>query len=167
MRADGPGASEKFRAGLCKRVPALCPAESAPAHSTQYLDIGTRPNASFLEQAIWVDDDHWKGSTPYVERYVYARQGAGPIVVDEVNWWPLLFPAKCRFILQPETDLSGRDRDHLKLCAKRESPYYPWLTQDELQHALSHKPTSGGGAWANALLKQQIMNWGLTDAAMA
>ena len=89
------------------------------------------------------------------------------IVVDEVNWWPLLFPVKCRSLLAPETDLSGADREHLKLCARSDAGYYPWLTQQELIAALSHKPRSGGGARANAFIKQQIMNWGLADAVIA
>jgi hypothetical protein len=168
MRADGTGASTAFQAGLCKHVAGLCAAGSnQPRSERTYLDIGPRPAATYLDQPIWRNDDEWKGSTPFVDRYVFKRQNAEPIVIDEVNWWPLLFPVKCRMILVPETDLSGADKAHLKLCAQKEAPYYPWLTGQELEGALRHKPTSGGGAWANSFVKQQIMNWGLTDAAMA
>jgi len=168
MRADGTGASTAFQAGLCKYVEGLCPAGKDQGQPDRtYLDIGPRPAATYLDQPIWRSDDEWKGSRPFVDRYVFKRKDAEPIVIDEVNWWPLLFPVKCRMILVQETDLSGADKTHIKLCARSDAPYYPWLNQQELNDALGHKPTSGGGAWANAFIKQQIMNWGLADAAMA
>jgi hypothetical protein len=169
MRADGTGASDPFRKGLCKYVPSLCslglPPAKLPSHP---LDLGAnRPNATYLELPIWRSDVEWQASRPFVDRYIYSRQGAAPVIVDEVNWWPLLFPPKCRFIVHPEIDLSGIDQHHLKLCARSVPPYYPWLTQDELTKALAHKPISAGGARVNAYIKQQIMNWGLTDAVLA
>jgi hypothetical protein len=166
MRADGAGASDEFRRGLCQRIPGLCQQGSGPTPSTEVFDLGSRPNLAFLGQPIWASDDDWKASSPFVLRYTYTGAGAHPVIVDEVNWWPLLFPAKCRFIVRPEIDLSGKDVDHLKLCARNDGHYHPWITQDELARALEHKPVSGGGAWVNAYLKQQIMNWGMADAVL-
>ena len=169
MSADGPGFSDTFRKGLCKHVAGLCPNGSAPRKTTKLLPLGPRPNATYLNHPIWQDDQEWQASTPFVDRYEYQRGNAPPVIVDEVNWWPLLFPPKCRFIVHPEIDLSGVDERHLKLCAAsdRDRHYYPWITESELQEALAHKPISGGGACANAYVKQQIMNWGLTDAVLA
>jgi hypothetical protein len=163
MRAEGAGASEKFRAGLLERVPKL--RASAPTRS--FLAVGTRPAATYVGEPIWKSDEEWQASRPFVDRYVFARAEASPIVVDEVNWWPLLFPPKCRFILLPETDLSGVDQGHIKLCGRHDPPYYPWLSEKQVAAALAHKPASGGGARINASIKQQIMNWGLTDAVLA
>jgi hypothetical protein len=166
MRADGTGASDEFRKGMCRYVSGLCPKGSAPEKETRPLPLGAVPAATYLNQPIWRSGDEWQASTPFVYRYTYRRANAAPIVVDEVNWWPLLFPAKCRFIVYPEIDLSGIDEKHIELCARGDAPYYPWLTPTERDTALSHHPVSGGGAWANAVAKQQIMNWGLTDAAL-
>jgi hypothetical protein len=165
MRADGTGASKTFRAGLCRYVPGICASADAPER--KFLPLGPRPNAAYLGTPVWRTDAEWTASTPFVDRYVIARTGGEPIIVDEVNWWPLLFPPKCRFIVVPEVNLSGADRQHLKLCANSQAPYYPWLNDRELQDALERKPTSGGGSLLNRSLKQQIMNWGLTDAVLA
>jgi hypothetical protein len=114
MRAEGTGASTAFQAGLCRHVEGLCPAGNDQGRAKRmYLDIGPRPAATYLDQPIWRNDAVWKGSTPFVDRYVFKRKDAEPIVIDEVNWWPLLFPVKCRMLLVPETDLSDADKTHL------------------------------------------------------
>jgi hypothetical protein len=166
MRADGTGASNEFRKGMCRYVPGLCPKGSSPQMQTQPLPLGAMPAATYLNQHIWRSEAEWQASTPFVYRYIYRRANAAPIVVDEVNWWVLLFPAKCRFIVYPEIDLSGIDQKNIKLCARHDMHYYAWLTPSEENAALSHHPVSGGGAWVNAVGKQQIMNWGLTDAVL-
>jgi hypothetical protein len=166
MRADGPGASDKFREGLCENVAGLCAKGTRPDRETQPLPLGAIPPAAYLDEPVWRSEAEWQASTPFVYRYIYRRANAEPIVVDEVNWWPLLFAAKCRFIVHPEIDDSGVDNDHIKLCARGDPPYYPWLTAQERDEALSHRPVSGGGAWINSSLKQQIMNWGMTDATI-
>jgi hypothetical protein len=84
-----------------------------------------------------------------------------------VNWWPLLFPLKCRFLLLPDANLSGADLTDLGFCAKADSPFYAWIDSAQLDSIRSSRPISGGGAIVNAALKQQIMNWGLSDAVMA
>ena len=169
MRADGQGASDSFRAALRRYVPGVCAGGTPPAtlapHPLPLPAPSTFP--TYLGQPIWRSPEEWQASTPFVLRFEYPREGAPPIIVDEVNWWPLLFPAKCRLIVHPEIDLSGIDRAHIKLCACDRKPYYPWLTAAKRDAALAHKPTSGGGARVNAYLKQQIMNWGLADAVLA
>jgi hypothetical protein len=166
MRADGTGASDEFRKGMCRYVVGLCPKGSSPEKETQLLPLGAIPAAKYLNHPIWRSEAEWQASTPFVYRYIYRRPNAAPIVVDEVNWWGLLFPAKCRFIVYPEIDLSGVDEKHIKFCARSDWPYYSWITPAERDAALRHHPISGGGAWLNAVGKQQIMNWGLTDAAL-
>jgi len=78
-----------------------------------------------------------------------------------------LFPLKCRFLLKPEANLSGADKKHLQLCARTDTPFFPWLSQAEVNHLIATAPKSGGGARLNAMLKREIMNWGLSDAVMA
>jgi hypothetical protein len=158
MRADGTGANTCPASVRPRRVPIDLP------ESFWTPDL-VRPRRTSSSRSG--SPTRWKESTPFVDRYVLPREGAEPIVIDEVNWWPLLFPVKCRLLLVPETDLSGADKAHLNLCARRDAPYYPWLTEEQRDQALKHKPTSGGDALANDFVKQQIMNWGLSDAAMA
>jgi hypothetical protein len=90
MRTDGSGASDEFRRGLCQRIPGLCRNGPGPSPSTEVFDLGSRPNLAFLGKPIWASDEDWKASSPFVLRYVYAGTGAHPVIVDEVNWWPLL-----------------------------------------------------------------------------
>jgi len=110
---------------------------------------------------IWPDQTSWDRSQPFVMRTKIGSD-MGDVTIDEVNYWPLLFPLKCRFLLVPEHDLSGNDRTNLTHCVER-----GWLSQVELDRLLGSKPQSKGGAWLNAAGKQQILNWGLSDAVIA
>jgi hypothetical protein len=167
MRVDGPGNSLGFRQGLCRFVKGACVdgKQPAPINSGRF-DLGPRPAITFVNQPVWRDDDAWRGSQPYVERFVFNRPGAPPIIVDDVNWWPLLFALKCQALLRPETNLAGADAAHLKLCARSDGAYYPFIDKQTLAALLASRPKSGGGAMLNAGLKRQLVDWGLADAAI-
>lgn len=161
MRADRAGLAMPFMEGLCRYGPVRCPpGAAAPASQRRYIDLGTRPPAEVMGEPVWRDDREWEASRPFVDRYRFERPGAPPVIVDEVNWWPLLMPFRCRILVAPESRLSGVDKAHLDLCR-------PWLTAAEYAAALKGPTVSGGGAWANAALKRQLMNWGLADAVIA
>ncbi len=162
MRADRPGLAGPFMEGLCRYGPVRCPTGAAAPTAAQrrYIDLGTRPPAEVMGMAVWRDEAEWGASRPFVDRYRFERPGAPPVIVDEVNWWPLLMPFRCRILVAPESRLSGVDKAHLDLCR-------PWLTAAEYAAALKGPSVSGGGAWANAALKRQLMNWGLADAVIA
>lgn len=168
MRAVGPGASAGFRAGLLRRFGG---AASPPVR--RFLALGERPGEARVGATlIWPTDETWTASRPFVDRHTLRLTGGAVVVVDEVNWWPLLFPIKCRFLVLPEHDLSGNEDEHLRLCAgqgpaREAALYHPWLTREELDNALATRPRSGGGARANGALKRQIFNWGLADAVIA
>jgi len=168
MRAEGPGASAAFRSGLLRRFRGSGSGDPV----RRFLDLGERPDAAIGGRRIWATDPDWAASRPFVDRYTLRLAGGAVVVVDEVNWWPLLFPIKCRFIVLPEHDLSGDDEEHLRLCAghapaPNRALYHPWLTDEELRRALDTPSRSGGGASANAMLKREILNWGLADAVIA
>jgi hypothetical protein len=168
MRATGPGASAGFRAGLLRRF-----GGSASGPVRRFLELGERPSAAAVGATlIWRSDEAWAASRPFVDRYTLRLAGGAVVVIDEVNWWPLLFPIKCRFLVLPEHDLSGNEDEHLRLCAgqgptREAALYHPWLTREELDNTLDTRPASGGGARANGALKRQIFNWGLADAVIA
>jgi hypothetical protein len=164
MRAEGPGNSTSFRAALARSLGAgEAVTQTVERH---YLDPGPWPVAATVGGTpIWNDQDEWLASRPFVDRHT-LRTARVQVVVDEVNWWPLLFPIKCRFLLMPEHDLSGNDREHLRLCARDDGPYHAWLTGEQLEALLNTRPRSGGGARLNGSIKRQILNWGLADAVI-
>ena len=164
------GSSQKFRESMCAQIPGLCPTGEQPARTRTFLPLDRRPDATIGGVVIWTTDAEWEASRPFVDRYEFKSAGRQPIIVDEVNWWPLVFPVKCRFLAVPEANLSGADKAHLTICSSgptADNPYYPWITPAEAKRLIDSKPKSGGGVWANRSLKQGFMNWGLSDAVMA
>jgi hypothetical protein len=147
--------SLKFREALAAHLSA---APNQPV--TQGLLQGEpRPTQATINGVpIWNSDGEWDASRPFLERYTFRRTNASEVVVDDINWWPLLFALKCRFIVSPDADLAGADREHLELCARTDPPYYPWLSQQKLQELINSQPTSGGGAALNVNIKRSIMN---------
>jgi hypothetical protein len=171
MSATGRDNSLKFRDALTQHLVATKQLEGAAPSTPEIkrlLENEQRPtDAKINGTTVWKSDEEWNASKPFVERYTFHRINASDVVVDDINWWPLLFALKCRFILSPDADLAGADSTLLKLCARTDSPYYPWLSQQQLQTLLNSKPTAGLGGWINTSIKRYIMNWGLSDAAMA
>lgn len=171
MRAEGPGAALGFRKRLCEFLNgsnSKCD-ELESRSERKYLDIVSGlEDFEYLGQKIWKTVEETKNSRPFVDRFLIKSDIRSKlVVVDEYNWWPLLFPLKCRFILQPDSQLSGSDVDHLSLCAKSEEPYYPWITKEELEKTTRRPPIFGNGAWLNRKAKQEIINWGMADAVIA
>lgn len=161
MRAERPGASKELREAVARHL-----GGTISAAATSYVELGPRPDAWVGLRQVWASPEEWAASRPFVDRYE-IKGPRGTMVVHEINWWPLLFPLKCRFLLLPEHELSGSDRDHLKLCARSDGVYHPWITAGELRNALTTRPRSGGGVLGNSVLKRQILNWGLSDAVIA
>jgi hypothetical protein len=156
MRADSRWNAQELIAGIETRL-----GFTESERKTTPLQMGLRPaGATYMGTPIWPDDRSWAASGPFVVRHRLdrARDGA-TVIVDEVNWWPLIGALKCRFLLLPERDLSGVDKAHVDLCKR-------WLQPDEAAR-LSDPPKGGHAAAVNRMLKQQIMNWGLADAVIA
>lgn len=117
---------------------------------------------------IWNSEADWRAGQPFIDRYVLrTRRYNATITVDEVNWWPLLFPLKCKLLVAPEAGVAGLDREHLDLCYDNTPPHHRWLTPEEYDRAVQSRPPLGGGARLNRYLKQQILDWGLSDAVIA
>lgn len=96
MRTNGPGASSIFRQGLCQYVAGGCQLKDGYPTTgvrSEPFDIGKYPSdANVVDQKIWPTPAAWSASRPFVDRFVYVSPTGKQIVVDEVNWWPLLFP---------------------------------------------------------------------------
>lgn len=170
MNQREPGASGSLRERLCQQISdhlgMTCTFEVSESKKEK-LSVGSYPGEiKAFGTPIWSSETEWKASQPYVDRYVFSLKGNGAskIILDEVNWWPFVFPIKCRALVLPEADLAGPDEDILKLCAKSTDPYHQWIDGTTLSKALQ-KPSKG--AFANRKLKQNMIDWGFSDAVIA
>lgn len=160
IREEGPGFAKPLADMLVAKLGFV--SEKAPPDTM--IALPPKPQATILGEEVWSDED-WKNSEPFVRHY-RLRKGDKSVKIDEVNYWPLLFPLKCRYLMVPEHDLAGDDKDHLALCDRNDPPYHPLLRKKD-KDFLSKKPRGGHAARINKALKLQIMNWGLSDAVVA
>jgi hypothetical protein len=165
MRAEGPGASGALRG----RLEQSFGKRENVKRTRHYLNLQPWPQGARVgDRLIWDTEEDWKKGQPFIDRYVlHTTDPAATITIDEVNWWPLVFPLKCRVLLQPEARVTGVDTHHLGLCADDNPPYHAWITQQDYNKARATKAALGGGAAGNRYLKQQILDWGLSDAVIA
>lgn len=169
IRANGRGTASQFVTNLCEEMKSICQGVTGPAAGApKRLDIGDYPkDAQHVERRIWATQKEWDASRPFVDRYQLALSGGRRIVVDEVNWWPLLFPLKCRFLVEEDRNLSGKDKKRDQICrnidSAKDPSRYDWLE--------NYRPAPGTAAkgqyFGNRALKQEILNWGLSDAVVA
>ena len=175
--AISAGGSLPFQKAICAflkdcTVPAA-PVKRDYADSGDFAEDSEPPAFAYMERPVWRSKREWSASDPFVDHYVLRRSQGGPIVVDEINWWPLVFPLKCRAILSGESRLAGPNTALLNLCSQAEavdpsSPgrfkAYTWISQDQAKRLESAQPR---GALFNRWLKTSILDWGFSDAMMA
>lgn len=172
IRAYGAGTAQVFMRGMVRHGRLEGPAVGADGafeRSDRFrIDLGPIPlQATVLGQAVFPCELAWRRSQPFVDRYLFRRGGQVLAVLDELNWWPLLFPFKCRFLVGPDAALSGPDKPDLAACSQDDDTHYPWLTPEETKAATRSRPISGGSAIVNALVKHSVFIWGLSDAVIA
>jgi hypothetical protein len=160
IREEGPG----FAKPLVDMLVAKLGFKDVDAPHDTEVTLPSKPEATILGEPVWSDDD-WKQSAPFVRHY-RLRRGDREVRIDEVNYWPLLFLLKCRYLMVPEHDLAGDDKAHFALCDRSVPPYHSVL-RDKDRQFLRRKPHGGHAAFINKALKLQIMNWGLSDAVIA
>lgn len=165
IRASSPGFSDDLRKSVCKRMAKGC---ADVAATRRYLDLGDQPGLSYVGQPVWKDDAAWQASRPFVEHFVFERDGGGQTIVDEINYWPLFLPIKCRFLVAPDAPLTGPDKADLRICANLDNrPYlHAWIDPAEATRIMNTPARSGGGALINRTLKMSILSWGLSDAVI-
>lgn len=177
--ATGSGDSQTFQKHLstllkgCKVPKVWHPVKRDYADWGEF-ELGVQPpTVEYMGEKVWMNPEEWRASTPFVDHYVLRRSEGGPVVVDEINWWPLVFPLKCRHIMAGEARLAGPDADLLTLCsvAKAEDTNnpgrfraYQWVNPEE---ATRLKSIRSKGALFNRDLKNNPLDWGFSDAIMA
>jgi hypothetical protein len=186
MGASGPGnsASADLRKSICKFL-RDCKTTEGEFDGTEYADRRDfalnvhPPDLHYLGQPIWRSDagglsEEWNASAPYVDHYKLVRDGAPTIYFDEINWWPLVFAAKCRQIIAEEASLAGPNKTYIHICASGKKPdpdqrknpgrfrSYPFIDNEQELNNLPPK-----GAKLNRSLKSFVLDWGFADAVLA
>jgi hypothetical protein len=175
--ATSAGGSQIFQKAICRFLKDCTapdsPAERDYADSGEFASGAEPPAIEYMERPVWRSKEEWSASDPFVDHYVLKRSHGGPIVVDEINWWPLVYPLKCRAILTGETHLAGPNPTLLDLCSQASLPdpsspgrfrAYTWVSPE-----VAKKLETGQrrGALFNRWLKTSILDWGFSDAMMA
>lgn len=179
MSAMGAGDSWAFQKGICGFMKG-CQLTNTPVPvKREYVDRGAfqsganPPAFDYMGKPIWSNPGEWSASAPFVDHYVLARANGGPVVLDEVNWWPLVRPLKCRNIMPGEAPLAGPDSTLLNLCSAptqedKQNPgrftSYQWISSED---AAQLKAMRKKGAMLNRDLKNAILDWGVSDSFMA
>jgi hypothetical protein len=127
------------------------------------------PKLKYLGNDIWKTRDEWWHAAPFVAHYVIRLKGySSPLVVDEINWWPLVLALKCEYVVSSEASLAGPNKGLLQVCSRKSSQdpdnigrFYPWLSEtvaDRLAKMPAH------AVLINRNLKNGLEDWGFSDA---
>jgi hypothetical protein len=175
--ATGAGGSKEFQKAVCAFLKD-CTIPAAPvgrdyADSGMFENDAETPAYAYMGDAIYRNKEEWRASAPFVDHYVLRRSDGGPLVVDEINWWPLVVPVKCRALLAGDARLAGPDPTLLKFCSQppeMDSAHpgrfmaYTWMSPDEATTLKALRPR---GALINRRMKTILLDWGFSDALMA
>ncbi len=171
------GNSALLRNSICTRL-RLCAAGDWKNAGVEFADKGEfspsvqPPTLQYLGEPVWRNEAEWQAAAPFVVHWVvHLRKFPAPLVLDEINWWPLTLSLKCRQLLAPEARLAGPNRDLLALCSQpaRQSPdgsgrFYPWITAGEAAKLDAMRPHA---VLLNRTLKQSLIDWELEDIILA
>src|ERR1039458_5832214 len=177
IKQVGAGDSSLLRQGICKYL-GECTVTSL---GRVYADSGpfalnhAPPELAYMQARIWKTTEDWNASAPFIDRYELAGNGHTPIMLDELNWWPIAYPLKCKWLIPSDSALTGPSKDQLDICAVPKGNQsdtdhpgrylaYRWIEPaeaTELGHISRH------ATLANRSLKNDLMDWGFGDAVMA
>jgi hypothetical protein len=177
--ATGAGDSWELQKSICRLMKGCSIPKNPVPVGRDYADhgefaVGTEPPPlKYMGDPVWTGTDDWSASAPFVDHYVLRRSDGAPVVVDEINWWPLVFPLKCRHIMPGEATLAGPEKGLLGLCSQKtvndsDHPQrykaFTWLDPSKAKELESLKARA---ALVNRLLKDDVLDWRFSDAVMA
>jgi hypothetical protein len=131
------------------------------------------PTLAYMGDRIWKSQEEWSASAPFMDRYEITGKGHTPILLDEFNWWPLVYPLKCKWLIPRESRMTGPSKTQLDICATPTTPdpahpkrylSYQWIQSSE---ASDLKRISRHATTLNRSLKNGLMDWGFADAVLA
>ena len=195
INALGSDDSRVFRDSICSIV-RLCESEWQQA-GTEFPDQGAfalgaaAPTLQYLGVPIWTNDkqaEKWRASAPFVTHYVVRLRGHNAIlVVDEINWWPLVVKLKCQRIVPGDAYLAGPNPSTLNFCSlptkcvllppTESDPHptqcdpnnskrftdYQWISEPDAKD-LGHLPSRA--VLVNRALKTGLEDWGFSDVLL-
>jgi len=169
----GADDSKMLRDSICRYLHECVLDESPRVYADGPFALSSQaPKLTYLGQPIWASDEEWHASAPFSKRYRMSGNGHAPIVLDELNWYPLAYPLKCKFLLPGDAKLSGGTKSKDEVCLPQKNE------PDGTGHFLAYRwPPNGPlfnldlpqqhGTLINSGLKVGLLDWGFGDAAMA
>jgi len=172
----GAGDSEQLRESICTKLK-LCAVSDWKNAGVEFADKGEFSNSiqppalTYLGNPIWKNAEEWRAAAPFVVHWVvHLRHHSATLILDEINWWPLVLALKCRRIEANEAYLAGPDRDLLQVCSQqsKQDPdelgrFYPWITAEQAKKLAAIQPHA---VLINRLLKDNLIDWGLSDVVL-
>jgi hypothetical protein len=118
----GAGDSAMLRESICAELK-LCEVSDWKNAGVEFADKGEfstavqPPTLAYLGSPVWDSPDEWQAAAPFVVHWVVHLKGhSAVLVLDEINWWPLLLALKCRRVIANEAHLSGPNQYLLNVC---------------------------------------------------
>ncbi|HUB18225.1 MAG TPA: hypothetical protein VL990_06300 [Acidobacteriaceae bacterium] len=173
----GAGDSAELRKAICRYLHECSVTLAGRFYAAGPFAAGAAPPPfDDMGAPIWTDAQDWSASAPFIDRYRIEGNGHVPIVLDEINWWPIVYPVKCKWLIEHDAALTGPARAQLDICAAaphgtEADPAHPgrflqyqWIpaTQMTTLDRLRRLATIG-----NRNLKNGLMDWGFADAVLA
>jgi hypothetical protein len=165
----GPGDSLLLRKGICKYLGecTVTPLGRVYADSGPFAIDHHPPKITYMEVPVWRTQQEWNASSPFIDRYKIVGHGHVPIIVDEYNWWPLVYPLKCKWLVPNDASLTGPTKNWIDVCSlpggNRPDPDHPgrflaysWIESPE---GVQLKHLHRQAALANRSLKNGLMDW--------
>ena len=173
----GGGDSSMLRQSICTELK-LCNIADWKNDGVEFADKGEfapglpPPALEYLGSPVWDSPEEWTAAAPYVVHWVVHLRGhRAPLIVDEINWWPMVMALKCRRVMLPEVYLAGPDDRLLGACSEKTAQdpdglarFYPWIAPEQVEKLEKIRPHS---VLANRALKDTLVDWGLADVLLA
>jgi hypothetical protein len=173
----GAGDSTELRKAICRYIHECTVTPLGRIYAEGPFAVhAPPPNFVYMQQPIWSTPDDWSASAPFIDRYQISGGSHVPIVLEEINWWPIVYPIKCKSLIAHDAALTGPVKLQLNICAAapngtQPDPNHPgrylqyqWIASAEAAD-LARIPRHA--TYANRDLKSNLMDWGFADAVLA
>ncbi len=173
----GPNDSDMLRKAICRYVGECKVNRLERIYAEGPFALNTAPPTfAYLGRRIWNTPEDWSASAPFIDRYEISGGPHMSILLDELNWWPIVYPFKCKALIAPDAHLTGPSRTQIDICnaspgGTQADPAHPgrflqyqWMPDAEaaaLLHLHRH------ATFINRNLKNSLMDWGFGDAVLA
>ena len=173
----GPNDSAMLRKAICRYVGECTVNRLERIYAEGPFALNNPPPPfAYLGRRIWNTPEDWSASAPFIDRYEISGGSHMSILLDELNWWPIVYPFKCKALIAPDAHLTGPSKTQIDICnastgGTQPDPAHPgrfleyqWMPDAEataLLHLHRH------ATFINRSLKNSLMDWGFGDAVLA